>query len=295
MSWVFYILLANVLFSATQIFDKYFNSKKIKNVYSYSVILNSVYFLFVAVTAYIIRDSFVVNSSFFWSILAGFCYFLMWIFFWKALQTGEVSRVTAIFFTQPVFNAFLAIFFLGESISQLRWLGIILIVFGAIGATWEGKGLKITRSYVLLAVLAAIVSAVGNTVSKYAMLGLPPLAVNSIGYFATVPLYIFLLTKKEVFREVKSNFTNRPTMFKFFVRGLIGYAAIAFFMLAIGAGPVSLVSAMSGTQPLFTLILSLIIASMAPNLIKENISRSAIYLKASAIILIVSGAIIISL
>ena len=219
----------------------------------------------------------------------------MWIFFWKALQTGEVSRVTAIFFTQPVFNAFLAIFFLGESITPLKWLGIILIVSGAIGATWEGKGLKITKPYVFLAILAAIISALGNTVSKYAMTGLPPLAVNSVGYFFTVPFYIFLLTKKEVFREVKANFFDRSTMSKFFFRALIGYVAIVFFMSSIGAGPVSLVSAMSGTQPFFTLILSLITASILPKLIKENVSRSAIYLKAFAIILIVAGAIIISL
>ena len=295
MSWVFYILIANILIAATQIFDKYFNSKKIKNVYSYIVLLNAGAVIFVLSVSYIIRDSFVLNSSFFWAALSGGFYFVMWLLFWQALQTGEVSRVIALFFTQPVFNAFLAVLILGESISLFKWIAILFIVVGGYIVTKEKKSEQTNRIYIPLTLLAAVVSASGNIVSKYAMTGLPPITVNAIGYLSTMPISLILLANKEVFREVRANFTKLKDILAFLIRGLTGYVATCFFAFAIGSGLVSTVVAMSGTQPLFTLTFSLLTSFFLPKLIKENISKEAIFTKASAVAMIVVGAIMISL
>jgi drug/metabolite transporter (DMT)-like permease len=293
MSWIFYVLTANSLFAASSIFDKFLNSKKIKSVYTYSIVLNLIYFLFFAITAYLIRDTFKINSSFYWSITAGFIYFFMWLVFWTALKTVEVSRASALFFTQPVFNALLAIWFLNESLSLYKWVAIGIIVTGAILSSWESKRTSFNKGYFLV-VVAAVLSAIGNTVAKHAMSGLPSLTVNTIGFFGSVPLYIFLLTQKGVLKEVKSTLIDKATMGRFFVRGLVGYTAICAFMLGVGAGPISLVVALSGTQPFFTLVFSLAVGFFIPKMIKEETSKFAVVVKSLAITLIVIGAIIIS-
>lgn len=294
MSWIFYVLTANGLFAASSIFDKFFNSKRIKSVYVYSVVLNLIYFGFFAATAYVIKDTFVINKSFYWAILAGCIYFFMWLIFWTALKTVEVSRASALFFTQPVFNALLAIWFLNETLSPSKWMAIGLIVAGAILSSWEKKKTTGFNKGYLLVIAAAIFSAMGNTIAKHAMSGLPSLTVNTIGFFGSVPLYFILLAQKGVFNEVKTTLGDSATMKKFFLRGLIGYTAICAFMLGVGAGPISLVVALSGTQPLFTLIFSLATGFFLSKMIKEDTTRSAVITKTVAIVLIVIGAIIIS-
>ena len=296
MSWIFYIFISVNLFSLASIFDKFFVSKKFKNIYSFAVVLNILYLIFIVVTTMYLRDTFVFGWPFFWAAVSGLIYFFMWIFWWKALTTGEVSRVSAIFFTQPLWNAFLAVIFLKESLSSLKWLAIIFIVTGAILSFWENKKTKsrFNRAYIF-ALFAGIISAFGNTISKYAMTDLPALTVQIIGYFAGLPLFLIFLRNKQVFQEVKKVFFDLKSLLIMFLRSAVGYAAICTFMLAVGTGQVSLVSALNGVQPLAILIYSTLISIFLPKFIKEENSRKTLFIKAIAIIMIVIGAVIISL
>ena len=295
MSWITLALLANIFFGLANIFDKFFNSKKIKSVYTFAILVNLIYLGFVVVITFILRDTFTAGLPAVYSSIAGLLWFFMWIFFWKAMQTGEASRVSAIFFSQPLFSAVIAVLFLGETLNSQKWLGILFIVIGAFLSSWEGKGNKngFKKAYVF-AIIAALLSALGNAVSKYAMSDLPSLTVNSIAFYATIPLYLVLLRNEEVFKEVKENLLNKKVMFQFLIRGTIGYAGIIAFMLSLGQGKYSLVSAISGTQPLFVLILSVLFTVLMPKTIHEEISRKSLMEKSLAITLIVVGAMMIS-
>jgi len=295
MSWIILTLLANTFFSLTNIFDKFFNSKKIKSVYTFAFLLNLVYFFFVLVVSLFMWKTFVLNWSVLYATIAGVFWFLMWICFWKAMQTGEASRVTAIFFAQPIFSAIIAVIFFEEKLNGLKWLAILMIVIGAFLSSWEGKSKKFTfnKAY-LFAIAAAVLSASGNAVSKFAMNGLPSLTVNSVAFFATIPLYLLLLKNKKVFKEVKDNLKDKKIMGQFFMRGLIGYLGIFSWMLALGLGPLALTSALSGTQPIFVLIFSVICSILLPKYIHEEISKKSLIEKSLAIILIVTGAMLIS-
>ena len=97
MSWIFYSIVAVNFFSITNIFDKYVVSKKYKSIYSFAVVINIVYLLFFSIMGFFIRDTFILNQGLFWTAVSSLAFFLMWIFWWKALTTGEVSRAIAIF------------------------------------------------------------------------------------------------------------------------------------------------------------------------------------------------------
>ncbi len=295
MSWILYTFFAVNFFSVANIFDKYFVSKKYKSIYSFAVILNIFYLVFFIIMGFFIRKTFVLNAGLFWTVMASLSYYAMWIFWWKGLATGEVSRVIAIFFTSPIFNALMAVIFLKESLSVLKWLAIFLIVIGAILSSWEGKKSKkgFNIAYVF-ALISAVFASAGNVLSKQAMVYWPALTVQVVGYSVALPLYLLLLLNKQVLEETKKTFTNiRLSSFIFF-RSFIGFLANCSFTLSLGVGPASLVVALNGAQPMVILIYSTLITLFYPRFLKEDISKKALFLKTFAIVLIIIGAIIIS-
>lgn len=296
MSWITAAILATVLFTLCVIFDKFFGSKKIKSVYSFAVLLNIIYFPFTFITAYIMRDTFKMSLGVLYSFLAGAAWFTMWIFYWKALQKGEPSRVAAVFFTTPIFSALLGLLFLNEGLSLFKWTGIVTIVLGAVLSSLGGESHKRdTKIAYLFALIAAVCAAVGNALSKYAMVDLPPLSVNSIAYFTTIPFYLFLLRNTAVRHEVVSTLKQFRMIAQFGLRGLLGYGAIMLNMTAMGLGTVSLVVAIGGSQPILILLISLLLSLLFPHVIHEELGKKTLLPKLAALVLTVAGVVMISI
>lgn len=296
MSWVILALLANVFFGFSVLLDKFLNTNKVKNVYSFAVILNSVYFVFILITTYFQYGTFVMGKSALLSVVAGFFWFFMWIFFWKAMQHGEATRVSAIFFSQPIYSSLIGIFFFNESLTLMKWVGIAIIVIGAVLSSLGGeRHKKEVRTAYLFALLSALFSSIGNSISKFAMVDMPSLTVNCIAFYSTIPLYIFLLKNSAVRREVSAAFLNTKLLIQFGVRGIFGYLGIITFMASLSSGPISLVTALSGTQPIFVLLLSLVASVFYPKMIHEEFGRSVLGTKLLALFLTVVGILLVSL
>lgn len=295
MSWVFYILFANTFFSISDLFDKFFNSKKIKSVYTFGVLVNLAYFIPIFITSLFLWKTFVFGTPMIWALVGQIFYFFMWIFFWKAIKTGEISRVISIFFTQPVFSAILGILIFKEIVLPVKWLGIILITIGGIFSSFENKRVKkgFDKVY-LFAFISAIFALFGNIISKYAMIKIPPLTVLLIQFYGSFLLYGLFLLNKNIFNEVKNNLVGKKSFYIIFIRTLINYAGNCFFVLSLSAGPISLVSALNSTQPLFILVFSTLATLFFPKIIKEKIDKANLTIKISAAVLIVLGAIIVS-
>jgi len=289
-------LLANIFFGLSVIIDKFLNTKKIKSVYSFAVILNCIYLVFIIITTIIQRNTFAFGNGALLSAIAGVFWFFMWIFFWKAMQKGEATRVSAIFFSQPIYSSLIGVFFFHESLNLLKWFGILVIVIGAILSSIGGDShKKEVRSAYIFALLSAIFSSIGNSISKYAMQDLPALSVNCIAFYSSIPLYLYLLKNSEVRKEVVFVFKDTKILLQFSVRGLFGYMGIITFMNALSTGPISLVTAVSGTQPIFVLIFSVIISFIYPKIIHEEFGGKTLPSKLTALFLTVLGIILISL
>lgn len=296
MPWMYFTIAANIFFGLSVLLDKFLNTKKIKSVYSFALILNSIYLIFIVITTFIQKGTFVFGGSALLSAVAGVFWFFMWIFFWKAMQSGEATRVSAIFFTQPIYSALIGTFFFHEQLTVLKWIGIGVIVVGAAFSSRGGEShKKEVRSAYIFALLSAVFSSIGNSISKYAMTDLPPLTVNCIAFYSTIPLYLFLLRDHVVVREVKDAFLNTKLLFQFALRGIFGYLGIILFMTALNTGPISLVTALSGTQPLFVLIFSLAVSFIFPKIIHEEFEKKVLLSKLLALFLTVAGIMMISL
>lgn len=65
-------------------------------------------------------------------VLSGLATGLSWIFYFKALQLGEVNKIVPIDRFSLVLATLLAVIFLGEKVTGAGWLGIAMIFAGTL-------------------------------------------------------------------------------------------------------------------------------------------------------------------
>ena len=294
MSWFWLIFIATNLFAVSDLIDKFVVSKKFKNAFAFAL----TNFLFSTLFVLFLVPLVDFSGGSGWPLWLGFStgliYFLMWIFLWLAMIRAEISRVMAVFNLVPVFNAFLAMIFLSEQIAGWKWLAMLLIIVGATICSWESKAKnRLSKAY-LLALLAAFFSAVGNVSSKVASNYISALALYPISQLGGLPFNLLLLRKKGVWQETRTNLRNWQIVRVLLLRNLFNFIAVVFFYLAIGQGPISLIMAVYGITPFLIFLYATLVSRFRPDLIKEELTRQALFAKALAIIFIVSGVILIN-
>lgn len=297
MSWFILILIATGLFSLVNILDKFFCSQKFKNYYAFAVATNLFGWIFLLGIVPFTDFSNSLGWPLFFALISGPVYLSMWILFWKALEKGEVSRVAAIFNVRPIFTSLLAVFLLGEIISLQKWVAIILVIMGALLASWEGNKKESGRFNLayLLVILSAFAAALGDILSKFALVKISPFGVYFWSSFASLPIIFIFLGRKAVRNELKLNLKDKQSLISLLFRGFISVVAVCFFYLALEKGPASLVVTVGASSPILVFIFTILLSHFRPKFIKEELNRSVLLSKALAIILIVSGVILINL
>ncbi len=138
MNWMLYALLSAVFAAATAILAKI----GVKDVNSNlaTAIRTIVIFLFAWGIVFVQGAQKDIGSisrtSLIFLILSGFATGLSWIFYFKALQMGEASKVVPIDKLSLVFTVILAAVVLKESVSLKAVAGIVLMVIGSILAVF---------------------------------------------------------------------------------------------------------------------------------------------------------------
>lgn len=134
MSWVIYAILSAFFASLVAIFGKI----GIKGIDSnLAVAIRTVVIVFFAWAIVLIQGNFkdltkISNYSYFFIILSAIATGLSWIFYYKALQLGEVSRVAPIDKLSVALTIILAFIFLSEKPTFGNVIGGILITVGVL-------------------------------------------------------------------------------------------------------------------------------------------------------------------
>jgi bacterial/archaeal transporter family protein len=66
-----------------------------------------------------------------WTVVASLCAVAGALSFLFAIRQGEVSKLSVLSSASPIITCFLAILFLGERLTLVKVLGIVLVLFGA--------------------------------------------------------------------------------------------------------------------------------------------------------------------
>ena len=132
-------------------------------------------------------------------ILSGISTSLLWICYFKALQLGNVSKVTPIDKTSIVLTLILSMIFLGEKITFIKVISMILILFGTFLTINKVQKDENSNSWILYAVLTAIFTSLTTIISKIGLKNVDSSLATFIRTIVVLVIMIFVLLFKKKF------------------------------------------------------------------------------------------------
>lgn len=290
MLWVFLALLAAFLWSIVNILDKFAITNKVKDPIIATILSGVATFLLFILASLVIGKIFLPVKVIIFAFLAGVFYNVAVWLYYIVLSKEEVSRYIPIIATAPIFVTIFAFIFLGERLSFLKYLGIIIIVLGAIliGIKKNTYKLALGASF-LVAISAAIFFALRNIFIKFAT---PEANVWSILFWVGIggisSIFLFLLFQSGNLKKIQTE-----DSFLFLLIGIITAIAFFVFTAALSIGSVSLVSGLVNVELLVVFLMATFLSLFYPKIIKEKVTRKIIAQKLFAITIIIIGAILI--
>ena len=137
--WWFYALLSAFFAALTAIFAKVgveqVNSNLATAIRTIVVLVMIWLIVFTRGEAKAISE--ISNRTWFFLAISGVATGLSWIFYFKALQMGEVSKVAGIDKLSLALTIIFAVIFLGETLTWKSALGAALIIAGTLFLIWK--------------------------------------------------------------------------------------------------------------------------------------------------------------
>jgi transporter family protein len=245
MSWILFSILATLTWAIVNIVDKYVLTKWVRKPIIPIMILGIIGLL-ASVLVYLFHGLSVLSyQNIVLAFVAGVFYILMSIFYFKAVKIEEISRVVPLFYLAPIFVLILAGVFLGETFSPLKYLGIFLLIIGAIFISSKNF-IKISFGKAFwFMVLASLSISIDAVITKYLLNFADFWTIffyTRIGtIFALVPIFYFsfpdlVSTVRKYGKKVIGIISLNESL------NLVGVLLIT---IATAVGPVTLVNALS--------------------------------------------------
>ena len=298
MDWILLSILTAVTFALVSITDKLLISHYMPGFRSFGAWLGIVAFtvgmmLVLAVPAS--REVEVTQALA--SFGTGFIWGLGLALFFLGMRSQEISRAVSVYSVHPIFVAVLASVLLDERLGVVQWGAVVITVAGVMLVSVQGepgnRRFELNRSIGLILVAAALTAA-AQLLSKHALGEIDIWSFYPWWYIGLSMPYLVLInpsTLREIWRCLV-----RPSSAVWMVGGEVVLGSLASWMLlfAIQAGPVSLVTAIVGTRPIFVFLIGTFLSLRLSKLLDERISRDVLMQKAFSILLIVTGVAVIS-
>jgi drug/metabolite transporter (DMT)-like permease len=235
------------------------------------------------------------------ALVVGALAFYGYVFYVRALSMEEASRVSPLFQIEPIFVFLLAFFLVGERLTYNELIAFFLLLAG--GAIVSLKPVAGTKRFrvtiALLPMLAAtLIFAASVALTKYVFLHQAfwdGFVQMRVGFFLGV---ISLLAFKSFRQDFKREALGLSSKAKLVLIGTVflGLIALVFWNLAVAVGgPVSIISALEGLEPLLVFAYALALSFWVPRVLREEVTLSVVLLKLVAMLLMAGGIIVLAL
>ena len=292
--WAILSVSAALCWATSNIIDKTVLTKWVKNP-SLPIIISGTAWLVFGVAIYFIKGlSHLSPLNAFLAILTGAFSIVGWLFYLKAMQIQEASRIVPLSNLSKVFVLILAAVFLGEILTPIKYFGVFLLIAGAILISIN-RSFKISFEKAFWwIVLTAVFYSVNTILIKYLLNFADYWTVfgyKCAGIFISA-LPVTFLYFGELAKTVKRH--GKRVFIAMAASESITALGILLSFIAMSIGYVSLVNSLYATQPLFVLLFTVLLSIFFPSILKEEISKSTIFLKVLAITSIVLGVILVT-
>ena len=295
MTWVLLALGSTITFAFISALDKILIARFTPNARTFIVMVGLTQFvLAVAIipwtewTGYTREDVILAVVSGLTS--GGYLVLMFWV-----MGTQDVSRVIPVTSTYPIFVAVLALVLLGEQIGLLAWVGIIVTVAGAalmsLGPTARARD---RGSGQMLAFVLLIFASLGFGLSQvFSKMVADSMDVWTLFFWRALgngAACVAFTIRPSGARDLV-NTLRRPTSVGLILltEGALVFVALAFLLGAIYSGPVSLVSTVMATRPLFVFALGIVLSMGVSNVLNEPLERKILFVKTLSIVMTIGG------
>ncbi|VVC02887.1 EamA-like transporter family protein [Candidatus Bilamarchaeum dharawalense] len=280
MIWVYFALLASLCWAIGNLISKYALFKINHETATIAMLLTSPLVVLVLWAFFPISFSPI-------ALIAGLCWYSGYYLFFNGLGKGEVSNAVAITLTNPIFTAIFSAFLIGEILTPTQYLGVGLAVLGALIVSMDGT--KIRKESIPL-IFSSILFALSDVASKVALFEIDPIStmfwIRAVGVPLLI-LFFFIWRRKIKFHSVKIGMLSLTT-------GILSDFGSYIFIVACTFTFVSLVTAFVTSQALFVFLGAILITTLNPKLLKEDISKKSMALKLGAMILLILGVVLVA-
>lgn len=295
MLWAVFSAMTAFIWAIVAIVDKYVIAKWAKNPLV-SVIFLGIVSLIVSGLVYAVRGYAQLSPfNIFLSFAAGTAYVGAVVFYFKAVEVEEISRVVPLVYLSPLFIMVLAGAFLDEVFTPIKYLGIILLIAGATLISSKNLSkLRFGKAFWLM-VASSIFIAIHAILTKYLLDFADFWTVVSytrgIGMLPTL-IPVFYFNYRDCVSAVREY--GQKAVLVLSSKEALRLGGGILITIATSLGPVTLVNALSSVQPFFVLVFTIALGAFYPKILNEETGKSAIAMKLAAIVLMFAGVILVS-
>lgn len=269
--WIIYALVSAIFSGLTSVLASY--SSKLNKVDSILITtIRTFIILVLSFIATLIYKTFneIYNldiKTIIFLILSGISTTLLWIFYFKALDTGDVSKVTPIDKTSIVITLILSMIFLHEKITIIKVISITFILIGTLLTVNKKTTNEKDNKWILYSILTAIFTSTTTIISK---IGLNDIDSVLATFIRTVIVFIILMfiviiKKKYIYLKDISKKSLRYVIYS----GITNTLSWLFYFASLKDGETSIVFTIEKLSIVVTILLSVIF-------LKEKLNRKQI-------------------
>ena len=228
------------------------------------------------------------------AIGSGAAWGLSLVLMFSILRRQDVSLVTAVFQTSPVFVAIIAVFALSEHLSGWHWVAILVTVAGAVLISLRrsrvGRGPALGAWFFFMLVSSALYGA-GLTLTKAALDdGMSLWNLHTVRTTSIAVVMVALSVRGHTLGELRilARNTNGLALLVF-TEGGLATGAMYLTTLALALGPVALASTVMASRPMFVFLFGILLSLSLLKVLSEPLDRASLVQRGLAIGMIVAG------
>ena len=269
--WIIYALVSSIFSGLTSILASY--SSKLNKVDSILITTTRTFIILIISfisTIFFGKLSQITTLSLktiIFLILSGVSTTLLWIFYFKALDTGDVSKVTPIDKTSIVLTLILSMIFLHEKITIIKIISITLILIGTLLTVNKKTTNEKDNKWILYSVLTAIFTSTTTIISKIGLDNIDSVLATFIRTVIVFIILMFIVIFKKKYVYLKD--ISKKSMKYVIYSGITNTLSWLFYFASLKDGETSIVFTIEKLSIVVTILLSVIF-------LKEKLNRKQI-------------------
>jgi uncharacterized membrane protein len=301
-AWISVAILSAAGIGLVNIFDSHLISKRMPSTRSYLLVVTPIILFSALLIAFIFPLPAGLSS---WHLLvaavSGLLRAISVIILLYSLRREEVSRVVPVIGIYPIFVAIMAVPLLDETLNYLQGIAIAIVVAGVViisvkKKTTTNKNRLGTTFFLLLG--SSLLLAMADVASKY-VLDHSDISFWNMYWISIITLAVILMLvslRYSVIKELASIVNPRSAIMLVLVNETLVIASAIMLFWAMERGPVSLVSTIASTRPVFVVIYALILSRFLPGiLLEKGLGGGILVVRLAATAMIAGGIAIIYL